>query len=247
MHYRDYPKTYGSITKIVELRGYLLCVFEHGVGLISVNERALAAEGAGGNVYINTSNVLPENPKILSDIFGSQWRDSIIKTPTAIYGVDTIAKKIWRTNGSEFECISDFKIQEFLNNNITLTEKELDPIIGVRNVKSHYNKFKHDVMFTFYDNLHGFEEKVWNLCYNEILGEWVTFYSWVPSYSENIYNQFFSFDRNTSKWIAKLGVSKHNNDFSDGVTLSENIIPNNAKSGDKIGELYLDNRTLLSG
>lgn len=243
-HYKDYPKTYGSITKIVEVRGNLLCVFEHGVALIPVNERAVAGEGAGGYAYINTSNVLPENPKVLSDTFGSQWRESVIKTPRGIYGVDTIGKKIWRTNGFDtFECISDFKVQEFLNKNISLTERELDPIIGVRNVKSHFNRFKNDVMFTFYDNLHGFEEKAWNLCWNEDLQKWITFYSWVPSYSENIYNQYFSFDRNTSKWIAKLGVSHYNNDFSDGITLENNIISNN--SWETI--LHLSNRNLPQG
>ena len=246
-HYRDYPKTYGQITKLVELRGSLLCVFEHGIALIPVNERAVAGEGAGGNIYINTSNVLPENPKIISDTFGSQWKDSVIKTPMGIYGVDTVGKKIWRTNGENFECISDFKVQEFLNKNITLTEREIDPIIGIRNVKTHYNKFKHDVMFTFYDNLYGFEEKAWNLCYNELMQKWITFYSWVPSYSENIYNQYFSFDRNTSKWISKLGVSHIGNDFSDGVVLSNNIIPNEAKSGYRIGELSLANRTIPTG
>ena len=246
-HYRDYPKTYGQITKLVELRGSLLCVFEHGVALIPVNERAVAGEGTGGNIYINTSNVLPENPKVISDTFGSQWKDSIIKTPMGVYGVDTVGKKIWRTNGENFECISDFKVQEFLNKNITLTEREIDPIIGIRNVKTHYNKFKHDVMFTFYDNLYGFEEKVWNLCYNELMQKWITFYSWVPSYSENIYNQYFSFDRNTSKWISKLGVSHYGNDFSDGVVLSNNIIPNDAKSGYRVGELSLANRTLPTG
>ena len=228
-HYRDFPKTYGQITKLIELRGNLVCVFEHGVALIPVNERAVAGEGAGGNVFINTSNVLPENPKIISDTFGSQWKDSVIKTPLGIYGVDTIGKKIWRTNGENFECISDFRVQEFLNQNISLSERELDPIIGVRNVKTHYNKFKRDVMFTFYDNLYGFEEKVWNLCYNELQQKWITFYSWVPSYSENIYNQYFSFDRNTSKWITKLGISNAGNDFSDGVVLTKNIIPNDAK------------------
>lgn len=246
-HYRDYPKTYGQITKLVEFRGNLICVFEHGVALIPVNERAVAGEGAGGNVFINTSNVLPENPKIISDTFGSQWKDSIIKTPVGIYGVDTIGKKIWRTNGENFECISDFRVQEFLNKNISLSERELEPIIGVRNVKTHYNKFKRDVMFTFYDNLYGFEEKVWNLCYNELQQKWITFYSWVPSYSENISNQYFSFDRNTSKWITKLGISKTGNDFSDGVVLSNNIIPNEAKSGYRIGELSLANRTLPEG
>jgi hypothetical protein len=73
-------------------------------------------------------------------------------------------------------------------------------------------------MFTFYDNLYGLEEKVWNLCFNETVG-WVTFYSWIPSYSGNMYNQFFSFDRNTSKWIAKLGTSNKGSSFADGVTL----------------------------
>ena len=242
-HYRDYPKTYGSITKLVELRGNLLCVFEHGVALIPVNERAVAGEGSGGNVYINTSNVLPENPKVLSDTFGSQWRDSVIKTPRAVYGVDTIGKKIWRTNGESFECISDFKVQEFLNKNISLTERETEPVIGIRNVKSHFNRFKNDVMFTFYDNLHGFEEKVWNLCFNEDLQKWITFYSWVPSYSENIYNQYFSFNRETSKWISKLGISHYGNDFSDGVTLENNIIEN--ANWETI--LHLSNRTIPSG
>jgi len=43
-------------------------------------------------------------------MFGSQWKESIIKTPTSVYGVDTVAKKIWRTNGETLECISDFHI-----------------------------------------------------------------------------------------------------------------------------------------
>lgn len=242
-HYKDYPKTYGSIVKLVELQGDLICVFEHGVARIPVNERAVAGEGSGGNVYINTSNVLPDNPLILSDKFGTQWEESVIKTPYYIYGIDTVAKKIWRTNGQTLECISDFSVQEFLNKNISLSERELTPIIGVRNVKSHYNAFKGDVMFTFYDNLYGFEEKVWNLCWNENLQKWITFYSWVPSFSDNIHNQYFSFDRNTSKWITKLGISKEGSDFANGVTLSNNII----KGTGLVGYLGLANRELPSG
>jgi hypothetical protein len=68
-------------------------------------------------VYVNTSNVLPENPKIISDTFGSQWAESILKVPgkngsTAqiVYGVDTVAKKIWRTDGQSLECISDKRV-----------------------------------------------------------------------------------------------------------------------------------------
>jgi hypothetical protein len=62
-------------------------------------------------------------------------------------------------------------------------------------------------MFTFYDNTYGFEETVWNLCYCETLSSFTTFYSWLPSYSANIDNVFFTFDRNCSKWVSKLAAS----------------------------------------
>lgn len=203
-NFRDYALTYGALKRIVEWRGNLLAVFEHGICLIPINERAVAGRGAGGNVFINTSNVLPENPKVISDMYGSQWSESIVKTMNYVYGIDTVAKKIWRTNGETIELLSDAKIQKFLNDNITLTETETTPIIGIKNVKSHYNAYKQDVMFTFYDDINTIEEKVWNLCYNEVVNEFVTFYSWVPSYTANIDNIMFSFDRTTSKTIAKL-------------------------------------------
>lgn len=222
-NYRDYTKEFGAITKLVTWFGDIVCVFEHGVVIIPVNERVLSGEGSGGSVFINTNNVLPENPKVLSRTFGSGWIDSIIPTETYIYGVDTVGKKIWRTNGEGFEVISDFKIQKFLNDNITLKERELTPTIGVRNVKSHYNAFKKDVMFTFYDDLHGFEENVWNICYNEIQEKWITFYSWLPSASENIDNIYFSFDRTTAKWISKLGKSNSESTYADGICL-DNVI-----------------------
>lgn len=249
-HYRDYTREYGEIVKLVSLESNLLCVFEHGIALIPVNERAIAGEGQGGNIYINTSNVLPENPKIISDMFGSQWPESVLKVPGKtgdsaqyVYGVDTVAKKIWRTDGNSLTCISDFKVQEFLNNNITLGERELTPKIGIRNVKTVYNAFKRDVLFTFYDNTYGFEEKVWNLCWNELLQKFVTFYSWVPSYMENINNIPFSFNRDTSKWIAKLGTSHSNNSFADGITLSNVVLEN--QENDK-GEVVTNFRVPVS-
>lgn len=258
-NYRDYPVDYGSITKILNWKGSLCCVFEHAVAIIPVNERTVAGQGIGGYAYINTENVLPANPNIISDKFGSQWKDSIIATPKAIYGVDTVGKKIWRTDGNSFELISDFVIQDFLNKHISLSERELEPIIGIRNVKTHYNEYKHDIMFTFYDNLYDFEEESWNLCYNELLGKWITFYSWIPSFSENIYNQYFSFDRDTSKAIAKLGMTNDKSQFANGITLTNNLLSDNieltsftdkdgnTQEGYLVGTLDLRNRHLPSG
>ena len=215
-NYRDYNMEYGAITKIIEFFGNIICVFEHGIAKIPVNERVTAGSGSGGDVFINTSNVLPQNPLMLSNQIGSQWKDSIIKTQTYIYGVDTIAKKIWRTNGENVEIISNFSVQRFLNENISLGEREKTPIIGVRNVKSHYNAFKQDVLFTFYDNLKGFEEKAWNLCWSELLGKWITFYSWLPSDSENINNIWFTFNRDISKVFSK---AKQCQDPSNEITI----------------------------
>lgn len=214
LNYRDYPLTYGSLIKMVEWYGNIICIFEHGIANIPVNERAVATQASGGNVFITTSNVLPETPNILSDMLGTQWSDSVIQTPYGIYGVDTVAKKIWKITVSkgmfQVVTISDFKVQKFLVDNITLSERETKPYLGLRNVKTHYNAYKGDIMFTFYDDINTIEENVWNLCYNEILEKFITFYSWVPSFSANIDNIFFTFDRNTSKNIAQLYNKKCN-------------------------------------
>lgn len=228
-NYVDYTKEYGSIIKLVPMGSSLICVFEHGVVLLPVNERIQTGEGDGGAIFINTKNVLPENPQIvLSDMIGSQWAESVVKTPYAVYGVDTVAKKIWRTDGKNLETISDFKVNKFLVDNLPLSERETTPIIGIRNVKTHYNANKNDVMFTFYDQKYGFEDKAWNLCYNEITKSFVTFYSWLPSYSANIDNIFFTFDRSVSKYIAKLGLNDMMSNSKSGLIVSANILPVNS-------------------
>lgn len=224
-NYVDYTKEYGSIIKLMTMGSSLICVFEHGVVLLPINERVQTGEGDGGAVFINTNNVLPESPqRVLSDMLGSQWAESVVKTPYAVYGVDTVAKKIWKTDGSTLETISDFKVNKFLVDNLSLSERETTPIIGVRNVKTHYNANKGDVMFTFYDQKYGFEDKAWNLCYNELTKSFITFYSWLPSYSANIDNIFFTFDRNVSKYITQLGLGNFNSSNKSGIVVDSNVL-----------------------
>lgn len=247
--YVDYSNQYGGITKLVEWRGNLVIVFEHAIALAAVNEKALIPTDDGTQIAVGAVKPLATTPIMISTDFGSQWPESVCKTDSYIYGVDTVGKKIWRTDGQTIDFISDFKVQKFLNENITLTEKELTPIIGVRNVKTHYNAFKHDVMFTYYDNTYGFEEKVWSLCWNEYQGAqgngFVTFYSWIPSYSANIDNIYFSYDRNSSKWITKLGQSTKNNPNASGICMENPLIDSDNLPFER--ELYLKNRPLPDG
>lgn len=244
--FKDYTRQYGSITKLLNYGDDLFVVFEHGLALIPIQERAIAAQGSGGMAYINTDEILPNTPNIISESYGSIWADSVIITPQdgetsiAIFGVDTYAKKIWMYSGGALTILSSLQVQEFLNKNITLSERDKDPILGIRNVKTTYNAFKRDVMFTFYDDLVGIEEKVWNLCYNIPLKKFITFYSWVPSFMANINNIPFSFNRNVSKWIAKLGQTHAENSFSEGIVLSSNVYDITEDSIVPTGGLYFD-------
>lgn len=190
--YRDLPKTYGALVKLFESGGDLIGIMEHGILRIPIDERALSGAGQGGPVFVNSENVISE-PFVLSDTFGSTFADSVIQTDMGIYGVDAHAKKIWfLKDGSAPILLSDFKLQKFLNDNINLTEWDKFCEIGFKNIKTHYNMFKRDVMFTFYN-----DDKQWNLCLNEYLDQkFITFYSWIPSFSENINNTFISFDLN---------------------------------------------------
>lgn len=229
-YYRDYSAEYGGITKLLEYSGGLLVVFEHGIGLLPINERVLAGNGEGEPIFINTNNVLPEQITIVSDSFGSQWTESIIKSNQGyVYGVDTVSKKIWRVGGQDIQILSDFKVNKFLIDNISLGERELTPKIGLRNVKTHYNNNKNDVLFTFYDETYKDEEKVWNLCYNELLDQFITFYSWVPSYSENINTQFFTFDRDTTKELALLSKCSYSIPENSGILVETPVINDSNK------------------
>ena len=143
----------------------------------------------------------------LSQGIGSSWIDSIKVSKNFVYGVDTISKKIWRTDGKKFEIISDFKIQKFLNDNISFTVYDRTPLIGLRNVVTHFNVFKNDLLFTFYDQTFNETEKVWNLVYNESLNNWTTRYTWEPAFSENISNTFFTFNRETCKVTSMIAKS----------------------------------------
>ena len=193
--YRDIDNQYGEIVKLLPWGNNLFCVFEHGCAIIPVNEKALMQTTTEQTIHIYGYGVLPDQLSVISQDFGSIWADSVIRTPLGIYGVDSSAKKVWRyTDSKGFETISDMVVQRFLNDNLLVTESDKSTNILTRNIKTHYNAYKGDVMFTFIKG-----SFTWNLCYNERQGMWITKYSWMPVYSENINNQFYSFGLNQAK------------------------------------------------
>lgn len=150
--YKEYNKELGTITKITKLPNQLLVTFTHGIGTLPIDRTAKTE--AETSPYLASRNVLPPQVQTLSSDFGSMWSNSIIQTPRGtIYGVDTVAKKIWRTDGRTVEMISDHKVTKFLNDWIKLSEFDQTAYQGHIDVKTHYNNFKNDVIFTFVKDL----------------------------------------------------------------------------------------------
>ena len=221
LSYKDIDRQYGAIVKLLpwsnNYETNILCVFEHGIGIVPVNQQALMSTTTGQSVHLYGAGVLQSRVSVVTPDFGSIWPESIIRTPIGVYGVDTFAKKIWRyTQANGFETISDMKIQRFLNDNIKLKEEDKYPTIGLRNVKTHYNNYKGDVMFTFYNFTEGEE---WNFCFNERMNKWITRYSWTPLYSENINNVFYSLDKKRAEILSYIYDNKNT---SYGIRTSEN-------------------------
>lgn len=203
LSYKDIDRQYGAIVKLLPWGTDLLCVFEHGLAIIPVNQKALMSTTTGQSIHMYGAGVLQSQVTLITGDYGSVWQDSIIRTPIGVYGVDTFAKKIWRYSQHKgFETISDMAIQRFLNDHILLKERTSTPSLGLRNVKTHYNNYKGDVMFTFYN--YDLNEE-WNLCYNERLGKWITRYSWTPIHSENINNIYYSFDKRKTEVLSQIG------------------------------------------
>ena len=89
MAYKDVTRQYGGIVKLFNIKENLLCVFERAVGLFPINREAIVGNSEAGGIYLQGVGVLPEKPSILSDVMGSSWQDSIIRTKNWVYGVDT--------------------------------------------------------------------------------------------------------------------------------------------------------------
>jgi hypothetical protein len=85
-NYIDYPKDYGVITKIIDNGNNVYIIFEHGIGSIQANVKESGSVGLGPL-------------QIIDSTYGSMWKDSIIVTDVGIFGVDTVAKAIWKLSG----------------------------------------------------------------------------------------------------------------------------------------------------
>lgn len=207
LSYQDYDKQYGQLVKILPWENNLFCVMEHGLGLVGVNEQALMQTTTNQTIHIYGHGVLSDTMTIISQDYGTKNAESVVRTPIGIYGIDADAKKIWRFGKQQgFQTLSDMKIESFLNEYLKVT---YDTKIGSIDIRTHYNIFKGDVIFTWYD-----DKDKYSICYNERQDKWTTRYDWLPLVSENINGEFYSLQYGSDS-DNKVGIYSHEINYSN--------------------------------
>lgn len=237
-NYKDYPNKYGEIVHIENYGNNLLVIMEHGIGLVNVNERVATANDSLGKVYILPNEQFSSIMNMLNESYGTKWQSSVVKTDNYIYCVDIDCSKILKIgthySGNEgtfgIKVISDNLLQSYLipkfehYKNVTFNNH-------LTNVTSHYDRNNNEVVFSFYKNDDA--ENTFTLCYNEKIGNFVSFYSYNPNLSFNLFSKNYSISNGLNTDVQVNKIYQHNykntllsnkNKFYDNVNSENSII-----------------------
>jgi hypothetical protein len=69
--YKDIDRQYGAIVKLLPWGTDLLCVFEHGIGIVPVNQKALMQTTTGQSIHMYGVGVLQSQVSLITGDYGS--------------------------------------------------------------------------------------------------------------------------------------------------------------------------------
>lgn len=185
-NHKDYDSSMGQITGMFNLRGNLLIIFEHGIGMTAIEQRVPVGNDAAGAVFLNPSDILPTTLSYISREIGSQDNLSLVQTPSSVYGIDRSKSKIWKMSMEGLSVISDNGLSSWIIDNAPVSPR------------SGYDIANNEVIFCT-DN--------WTLAYREGIEKFTSFYSFGsgPNLFARRQNDMYSFVDNQA-WIHNAPV-----------------------------------------
>lgn len=178
LDFRDYDTAMGKVTMILNHRGNMVVIFEHGIGITSIEQRVQTGQDFAGKIFVEPSDILPPTLQFHSRDIGCQQPKGIIQTPSSIYGIDADKHKIWQINDNMVviseDGLSSFMAKTTFNN----------PRLG-------YDFEFNEVIFTTDD---------WTLCFREGLEKFTSFYTYKPVTYATRSDEFYSFESGSSKY-----------------------------------------------
>jgi len=230
INYRDYNSELGQIIKVITHNNILFAIFENGIAVITVDGRTLI--NSEQDVYIDSAQILAPKAQVLTSKFGSQNPESIVTSIITIYGVDLMKNKIWRIEGSRFNIISDFKIEDILleyKNNLlassvddfeykysTEERQEVLPanLGGLPKIYSSADEVKKVVHFSYNklmdDKSEGILKNFGNIQFTEVLNTWVARTVFANKFQFKYNNSNITFEVNLAPSEGWLDLIKGN-------------------------------------
>ena len=190
-NYSDLEGRYGNIDKIIDQGESIMLFQENKVSLIGINRTFL--ETLSGEDIVAARNFLGTSRYYAGDFGSSGYPAAIVQRFGVTYFVDVRAQKVIRISADGITNISDKQMSSFFDENLSeyvsqANKKELDIIGGFDPDNDEY-VLTAKPRGTF----SGF-----TLAYDHNQGQWMSFYSFVPDFYQNINDRFFSFKPSTA-------------------------------------------------
>ena len=184
----DLDGQYGPINAVVMLNDEVFCLQDTAVSMIAINPRVQIQGDDGIGLELGTGGILNDY-KYLTSTIGCLNKFGVVATENTFYFVDVINRGIMAFNGGKIVRFSDLKgfhhtLLDDMNYDSLIKD---NPVLG-NGVTIGYNPSSADVYFSFRQILPSNGKRLsgdFTLGFNEAVGEFTSYYSYVPAWYIN--------------------------------------------------------------
>lgn len=166
---------HGTINSLTNFNDQIYGIQDKAFAFISISPRIQVQGSDGISVELGTGSVLQEY-KYLSTDSGTINTWSVVSTSAGLYYYDLLNKSFMTFN-NQVENLSNIKgMHSYFIKNTDLIDLKIDNPLLKQGISSGYDQINKDVFMTFHK-----DDKPFTISYNEMRGQFVSFYDYLPS------------------------------------------------------------------
>ena len=174
--YMDLDGKYGPINSVVNLKDEIFCLQDNAVSHIAINPRVQINPDDGISLELGSGGILHDYSYKSTEV-GTLNKWGVVSSENSFYFADTTTKGIMAFGGKGMMRLSDINGMHYeLKNRMKNSLSDDNPVLG-SGVSCGYNSVNSDVYFSFLQKGDNF-----TLAFNEKIGQFVSYYDYVPSW-----------------------------------------------------------------
>ena len=191
----DVEGSYGPINKVINFQDKLFYYQDRAFGIAAINERSIITDNSGVQLALGTGDVL-QDFRYSSTTTGTRHQFSVVASTSSIYHYDATLRKLYKMSANGQEPVSDLKgLSNFFADNVDGEIIEVDKTLretSPTGVHSTFDYRNNRALFTFLNPKSGTAN--FTVSYNEMMGAFESFYSFVPNMYLNTGRRILSTD-----------------------------------------------------